>query len=167
MSNLPDMVEAFELYNELIYRYIYVRVARQRDVAEDLTQDVFLKAWQHRLGFDPRKSSLKNWLFVIALNTLRDHYRTRKAVQQLDETLAAPAVDSEERLDQKMKLDLILSRMRTMSEFEQELLTLRYISDLPLQDIAHIVSKKPTATRVAMHRAVQRLKEICNAEIKE
>lgn len=162
MTKAPDIVEAFELFNGMIYRHILVRVGWKKQVAEDLTQDVFLKAWKYRQNFDQNKSSLKTWLYVITNNTIRDYFRTRKnPPEQLPEYLAS-SFDLHRSQSDRQLYAFVLDKFGLLSESDQEILALRYIEDLPVKQISKITGKSYTATKVALHRAIKRLQEVCN-----
>lgn len=66
------------MYVDRIYRYIYYRVSSVAD-AEDLTQQVFLKAWQAIVRYKKRASPFIAWLMTISYNVIIDFYRTRKS----------------------------------------------------------------------------------------
>ena len=87
LETAEDLEGAFHLWNVQIFRTIYARTG-QRVIAEDITQETFLKAWKKRVMFDSEKATLKTWLFSIAMNTMRDFFRTemnRKVVELPEE----------------------------------------------------------------------------------
>ena len=77
LETSEDLEDAFLAFNVQIFRTIYARTG-QRVIAEDITQETFLKAWKKRETFNSEKASLKTWLFSIALNTMRDFFRGEK-----------------------------------------------------------------------------------------
>ena len=85
----------YEAYFDRVYRFIYFRVTDDQ-VAEDLSSQVFLKAWENLRRYHPRGPFLA-WLYAIARNTVIDSYRTRKQTVSLDE--AAPIASHEANLD--------------------------------------------------------------------
>ncbi|HNT30492.1 MAG TPA: RNA polymerase sigma factor [bacterium] len=164
MLDHSDLVTAFEQYNELLYKYVYVRVGEQ-DIAEELTQDVFLKAWHARSRFDPRKASLKTWLFAIALNTIRDHLRNPKIHAELNEE-TAPVLESVAQAVEHQQLhEQILALMHTLRPIDQELLTLRYINELSPREIAIIAQQPYGVIKVRLHRALTKLRNLCHGNL--
>lgn len=153
-----DIIQAFEEWNGPIYRYVYSRVG-SREMAEDLAQEVFVRAWKYRDSFDVKRSSLKNWLFAIAVNVLRDFWKERSGseVLELDDNVAAVG-DSEEKSD----VDFVLRQVRKLSEAEQELVLLRYGQDLKVADVAKILGKSFVGAKVALHRVMKKLRKLCN-----
>jgi RNA polymerase sigma-70 factor (ECF subfamily) len=76
----------YDCYADQIFRYLYFRV-EERSLAVDMTEDVFLKAWEKipQFGKDKRGLNFRAWLYRIAHNTVIDYYRTNKAEVSLDE----------------------------------------------------------------------------------
>jgi len=135
------------------------------ELAEDMTQEVFVKAWKSRDSFDEKKSSLKNWLFVIATNTLRDHFRKKKVeIFEIEEDIA----DESDLAAETEKSDLIscvFEKIKLLPERDQELLALRYKSDLQIEEVAEIIGMEYSAAKVAIHRAIKKLQSLCNDDI--
>lgn len=158
-----DDLEAVFLYlHEDIYGYIYARV-RERATAEDITQQVFVKAWEKRGQFRPKKGSLKNWIYAIALNAVRDHLRAHKnkPVAELPDDLS-----TDQQLEQEYKThdqhQLVLQEMQHLSHKEQDLLTLRFVQGYSIEEIGACMRMKYSATKVALHRATKKLRQRCN-----
>lgn len=164
------LIEAFEDHAVSIYRYIYIRIGMNREIAEDLSQEVFYKVWNRRNDFDKSKSSLKSWLYLIAQGLIIDHYRksTSKGKDkkaELDtEEIEKFGDTSNTDISDELLSEWILSKMKSLSEEEQELIILRYIEDENIKVISEIIGKKESATKVSIHRAINKLREIINEE---
>lgn len=74
----------YDTHRDGIHRYIFFRVA-DPELAEDLTSEVFLRAWGNLKTFRIGRSPFAGWLYRIAHNAVIDHYRTRKTVVPLEE----------------------------------------------------------------------------------
>ncbi len=159
-----DLEVAFVKYNEMLFRYAFIRL-RDKAVAGDITQDVFIKAWKYKDSYDSEKSSLKNWLFVIITNLIRDYYRknANKREQELDEELASDE-NIEITTEKKDTIQFVFKKIKYLSQREQELLILRYREDFTLREIAEMLEMKYSAVKVAVHRAIKKLQEICERE---
>ena len=84
---MPDIETLYAQYSTKVMGYIHARVRNRAD-AEDLCSDVFEKV-QRKLGeFDSSKASVSTWIFTITRNTVIDHYRRSKPVEELDENLS-------------------------------------------------------------------------------
>ena len=91
--------DLYEHYLDTIYRYIYYRVHNHQD-AEDLTETVFLKAWQSLPNYRIGKTPFVAWIYRIAHNMVIDHHRTRKETVPISEQphLRDEAVNLEEHI---------------------------------------------------------------------
>ena len=143
------------LWDELtpkLYGYL-VNTVRDRTLAEDLLQNTWQKAIEALPKFRERGAPFAAWLFAIARNECRQHWRKSNREIPLD-----PALHDQPVADQPepgIDLDRILG---LLSEDDRELLRLRYIADLPMNDIAKILNINIIAVRVRIHRALKRAK---------
>ena len=127
-----------------------------------MVQEAFIKAWQYRESFDSKKSSLKNWLFVITTNLLKDFYRKNKiTTEEINETIADDS-DIAQDIETNDLISFVFKKMKSLSEKEQNILSLRYKADLKIEDIAEIMNMSSSATKVAIHRAIKKLQSFCN-----
>jgi len=164
LNDAADLEAAFLAWNEQFFRYVFARI-RQQEVAEDIVQDAFTKAWEKRHSFQSGRASLRTWLFTIVVNTMRDHFRRqkRRGTDPLDDEIADD-IDIVHDVDTVVMSEFVLACLRMLSEREQELLTLRYINALSIQEVCHITGMKESAVKVAIHRAISKLRDICNAD---
>lgn len=151
----------YDKYVSRIYRFVLIKVSNKQ-IAEDLTQEIFLKVWQHLVD----KKDIRNFqsfIFRIAYNSVVDHYR-QNSKQELpldyaneNEDLATSDVSD---IDQKIDSDTLLQKIRDLKPEYQEVLLLRYIESLSIDEIAEITQKEKSNIRVLIHRALNKLKEI-------
>jgi RNA polymerase sigma-70 factor (ECF subfamily) len=141
-----------------IYRYLRTRVGSDRD-AEDLTEQVFLKAFESLETYEERGAPFAAFLYRVAYNTVVDHYRTKKSELSLEEIgeLQSDAVEIEKRLVDKERVKNIVTAMYALPEHYQEVIRLRIILDLTTQEVAEWMERKPNAVRVLLHRALKAL----------
>jgi RNA polymerase sigma-70 factor (ECF subfamily) len=78
----------YDLYLDTVYRYVYYKVGLQAE-AEDLTSQVFVKAWEAMPRYQWREIPFSHWLMRMARNAVIDHYRTAKPRGELDEALVS------------------------------------------------------------------------------
>jgi len=156
-----DLEKAFVEWNVLLYRYAYARV-QDKELAQDIVQDVFTKAWNSRNTYDSNKSSLKNWLFAILINTIRDHFRkSKQIVEQLSEDVRS-GEDVEYDAEIKDAVAFVFKKAQLLTEREQQLIKLRHTAGLSVQEISDVLGMEYSATKVAIHRAIKKLQGICN-----
>lgn len=151
----------YDKYVSRIYRFVLIKVSNKQ-IAEDLTQEIFLKVWQHLVD----KKDIRNFqsfIFRIAYNSVVDHYR-QNSKQELpldyaneNEDLATSDISD---IDQKIDSDTLLQKIRDLKPEYQEVLLLRYIESLSIDEIAEITQKEKSNIRVLIHRALNKLKEI-------
>ena len=154
--------EAFErLYAEHaepLLAFLIYRTA-DRELAADIHSDTFERVLTARARFDPRKASEKTWLYTIALNKLRDHYRRKAAEGRALERVAAGPGDPRPHLDQFEERDALLRGLEGLSEEEREAVALRYGADLSIREIAAVAGTRQPAIKGRLHRGLQKLRE--------
>jgi RNA polymerase sigma-70 factor (ECF subfamily) len=158
--------EAFEVlylhYMERIYRYIYFRVGDEAQ-AEDMTEDVFVRAWESLPKYRLGKSRFTSWLYTIAHNLLVDYYRRRNPVHISTEDLARysdPGDLPERIVSRKQEFDVLIKLIQQLDILEQEVLLLRFVEGLSHREIGAIIGKSQSASRVIQHRALKALRKI-------
>lgn len=148
----------YDAYVDRIYRYIYFRVSDDV-VTEDLTSQVFLKAWESLDRYTAGSSPYLAWLYTIARNLVIDYYRTKKATVNLDEVSQSHASDPGPDDDVQHRLDVqaVRDAMQTLTDEQQQVLTLRFIAGMSTEDIAKLMDKREGAIRALQMRALQAL----------
>lgn len=156
--------DLYEHYLDGVYRYVYCRVGNHQD-AEDLTETVFMKAWQSLARCYEEKALFRRWVFRIAGNAIIDHYRTGKQLLSLDET--TPVIDESMHLELNMAAQEDISRaltaVRQLSSVYQHVLVLRFANGLNIEETAHALKRTPGAVRVLQHRALKALQDVLAA----
>lgn len=150
----------YDKYVKSIYRFVYIKVGN-RQVAEDLTQDIFLKIWQHLVD-KKNVRSFQAFIFRIARNTVVDHYRSAKQELPLDYMPESVEMVEEMLLstDKNIDANILLKEITKLKPEYQEVLILRYIEDMSMDDIAQVMDKDKNNIRVTIHRALAKLKAI-------
>ncbi len=156
--------DLYESHLNQVFRYFYYRLG-QREDAEDLTEQTFLKAWQAIGGYDYRGAPFAAWIFRIAHNLLVDHRRRRSPAEKLDDDLevADDSAGPEEVAAQRLEAQELGQALRQLSDVEQSVVTLRFIHGLEHRTVARIVGKSEVATRSIQSRALGRLGRILSA----
>lgn len=155
--------ETTRIYNECfapVYRFLVLRV-RDKDVANDLTQDVFLKALPKiREGVADGFTTILPYLYRIARNTLIDYYRKKKSVRfEEDEVYLLEddthADDFAKNQDDREILERALFKL---SENERVVLTLLFMEEKTFAEIAVLLEKNEDAVRQIKSRALKHLR---------
>lgn len=144
-----------------IYRFLYFRVKGNKEVAEDLTQDVFMKAFKAFESYDPAVSE-SSWLYTIARNHLINYVQKERPGASLEEI--ENTVWDREPWDDKMasKHDhgRLSEAIKLLPSDDQKIVQLKYIEGWSYEEIAPIIGKNAVALRVQSFRALKALKAI-------
>lgn len=149
-------------YAEKIYAYLFFRSGRNRDLAEDLTSEVFLKALERFSTFNPKQSPFGAWIYTIARNHLIDHYRVSRVsipIDDVSETELVKAEDLGAEIDQKDKHARVVAAINTLPDSYREILTLKYLNGLDNNEIGAVLGKTQSNIRVLIHRSLTSLKQ--------
>jgi RNA polymerase sigma-70 factor (ECF subfamily) len=155
----------YDMHVDRVYRHIYYRVGNEAD-AEDLTQQVFFRAWQAIDRYKKMASPFIAWLMTISHNLVVDFYRTRKDKAYLeaeilaDDSAPTPERSAEASFEQQRLRRAILQ----LGGDEQQVVILRFIEGFEFAEIASLLKKKEGNIRVILHRALVKLRNILEKE---
>jgi RNA polymerase sigma-70 factor (ECF subfamily) len=160
-----------QLFAELVKRYqnfvftIILRYVESREDAEEISQDVFVKAYRSLADFRG-DSKFSTWLYTITSTTCITHLRRKKPdVFSLDqENVFARAENlnsgfSANDVEQKSKINMVNNAIALLSPDDAQVITLFYKAEQSLDEIATIMGLETNTVKVRLHRARQRLKE--------
>lgn len=167
MRAIDGDADAFgELYTrhmDAIYRYVYFRVGDERE-AEDLTEEVFVRAWTALPKYRPSKHPFTSWLYRIAHNLVVDYHRKQKPVDLPDQpelrwqANAAPG-STEDQVALRQDVAELIKAVRQLDEKEQLIVVLRFVEGLSHKEVAKIIGKSEVHCRVLQHRVLAKLQE--------
>ncbi|HVF95978.1 MAG TPA: sigma-70 family RNA polymerase sigma factor [Flavisolibacter sp.] len=160
-----------QVYARLVERYqnfvftIVLRYVKGREDAEEVAQDVFVKAFRSLADFKGA-SKFSTWLYTIATTTSLSFLRKKTLeVHSLDNEKVFAAADnidggmSASQVEQKSKVAMVSEAIKMLSADDAQVITLFYKGEQTLDEIAQILGKEPNAVKVQLHRARTRLKE--------
>lgn len=170
----PEDAELTELYQR--YAYMLLNFIRRhvstREDAEDVLLEVFMAAWEQNALASMRAGERLAWLRRVAHNKSVDIHRRslRRATVPLEE-IAEQVYDGDERDPEQLALrseanDLLRSRLADLSELQQEVLRLRFASDMRCSEIARQLNKREGAVRMVLARALNLLRGIYHQQEK-
>jgi RNA polymerase sigma-70 factor, ECF subfamily len=174
---LDDMDSIVATYEQRIFRFHLISI-RDRDVAQTLTQDTFVRAWSARSTFRG-DCSVSTWLMRIALNLVRDHTRTDRfrfwkrvsetAVDISDISSHVPHRDSsmESRLIASEQMTLVWESVAQLSERQRTIFLLRFLEELELSEIATITNLPISTVKTHLYRALATIRARHNATLKD
>ncbi|MEK7583381.1 MAG: sigma-70 family RNA polymerase sigma factor [Patescibacteria group bacterium] len=148
----PDeLAKQWDATTPKLFGYL-VNVLRDKALAEDILQSTWLKALQALPRYQPR-NKFEAWLFAIARNECKQHWRGGNREVPMDPEAHDIPDDRSSQQHDSILVDQIMAKM---TEDDRELLRLRYIADLSMNEIAAILKINIIAVRVRVHRALKR-----------
>jgi RNA polymerase sigma-70 factor (ECF subfamily) len=162
-----DRTAAAQLYARLqprVYRQAYLMV-RNADVASDLTQEAFARAFSRLDDYDPQRASFATWVYAITLNLTREHWRTTQRQARIADKLAGVLSrfsrhDPERALDQadaRAELEEALDRLPAS---QREAVVLVDVQQLSVDEAAQCLGLSAGNVRVRVHRGRKRLQAL-------
>lgn len=153
----------FHEFSPHFFRFFLLRTMN-REAAEDLTQQVFIKIIQKISSFDKNKGLFSSWAWQIARNSLKDYYKKKKSLSLNDffEGQIPNLIENNDNVINKIKLAEVLREVRKLSGEEQEVFSLHYLSDLPYRKMSRILGKSENALRVMIYRINRKIRKVFN-----
>lgn len=154
--------QLYDAHVDDLYRFIFYRVSDQQ-TAEDLTSQLFIKAWDNLGRYESRGVRFSAWLYQIARNMVIDHYRTRKetvALEPIATMKPDPAANVSKYIERKLEGEWVRSMLEHLTDDQREVLTLKFINGLSTKEVATVMKKKQGAIRALQMRALQALAKL-------
>jgi RNA polymerase sigma-70 factor (ECF subfamily) len=155
--------ELYQLHLDAIFRYVYYRIGDTSD-AEDLTEQVFLKAWEALPGYKQRGNPFTSWLYRIAHNIVVDYHRHQKRTvpmpppEKIDRASEQPT--SLERVIRAEEAAALAEAIAQLSDEQQHVIVLRFIEGRKHAEVARIIGKSEGACRIIQYRALTTLNQL-------
>jgi len=150
----------YDNYFMQIFKYLLIRTNTKED-AEDMTEIVFMKAWEHLPNFGEKKKerNFHAWLFRIAHNTLIDRYRTKKESLSLESALQIKSTNAEPEkiVLQNEKVKMIRKAIKMLDEISREVIMSRFFGGLSHKETAQLVGVNENNVRIIQYRALKKL----------
>jgi RNA polymerase sigma-70 factor, ECF subfamily len=164
ISELEDIDALVRLHRPKVFRFVAFSVS-DRDAAESITQDCFLKAHLTRHQFRG-DCSISTWLMRIAFNLVRDHTKSQKfrfwknaAATAIDASdvsqhLASKASSAEEQLIAKEQVETVHRALQDLSGKQRSIFVMRFVEEMDLSDIAAATGMSLPTVKTHLYRAV-------------
>lgn len=158
-------------HQEALFRLVVVRTRSRMD-AEDIVQDVFLKAYT-KLGRLKKGAAFRSWLYQIALNKVRDHYRRKKVraifgsldemtEHDLPETAQTPA-GGYTLVARKAFWTDFYQMLECLAKMEREVFLLRFFDEMSINEISRILGKGESTIKTHLYRALRKVRDRAEA----
>jgi RNA polymerase sigma-70 factor (ECF subfamily) len=161
-----DFLNFYEKHRKQVFRFVFYRVGGSRELAEDLTQEVFLKAFQAFERFDPSRAT-SAWILTIARNHLINHINRspqHASLEDFEGTLSA-SKDLRERFATNQEEQLLLDTIATLPEEEAKLIRMKYLEGWSYEELSPEFGKTPGTLRVRASRAFKMLRDRLKGKI--
>ncbi|MDP3970804.1 MAG: RNA polymerase sigma factor [bacterium] len=149
-----DFIQLYRHYVKRVFRFLLARTSN-KELAEDLTQETFLTVLNKIVNYTPSGAPFSSWLFQIAINHARMHFRKHKNYQFTDIEAIAEILPNQPTYQQEW-MDFYLALYK-LTDADQELLLMKYVDDMPNQNIAEVLGISENSCGVKLHRALKRL----------
>jgi RNA polymerase sigma-70 factor (ECF subfamily) len=157
----------YDQHHLALFRYIWLRVG-ERTLAEDLTGDVFVRMLAALPRYRPSPVSFRAWLYRIARNRVIDHYRKEgdRHSTPLEQAEAQKADDQAPLtlFERKLTLERLRRALESLDQTQREVVTLRFLSGLSLQETAGVMGKTEAAIKALQHRGLATLRSTLSEE---
>jgi RNA polymerase sigma-70 factor (ECF subfamily) len=154
--------QLYEDYFDKVYRYVTIKIGDKME-AEDITQQVFLKAIRSISSFKWRGVPFSAWLFRIAHNQVVDYFRKhkKKITVALEESMIVDDDgDPREMLDRKLDGERLAAASRNLTAAQQEVISLRFAGEMSIAEVARAMGRSEGAVKALQHSAIVSLRKI-------
>lgn len=146
-----------------VYRHVYYRVSNQAD-AEDITQEVFARAWKAIDKYKKTGAPFITWLITIASHLIADHYRSRQKMTKIDEIYKNnpynQMINPEEQAEVSFNNTRIKEAVLKLKGDKQRVILMHFIDGFSYEELAKALNKSENAVRVIQYRALADLKRL-------
>ena len=155
--------ELYSIYLDRIYRYVFHQV-KDKMTAEDITEEVFIKAWKAIDSCRGKEQTFLPWLYRIAQNQMIDNLRSRRKHPTIEietvDTAGGPQLEAEVDWERQELLGMIAC----LPQNQRQVIILKFIEGLDNREIADIMGKSQGAIRVSQMRALAKLRKDLGGE---
>jgi len=154
--------ELYDRFVERVYRYVYFRTGSHTE-AEDLTEQVFLKAWEAIGRYRWQGRPFLAWLYRLAHNAHIDHVRSQRPTTSLTNDqrpldLASPSASVE--LRRTLDAEVIAGALAELTIEQQQVIVMKFIEGLDNEQIAQLMDKREGAIRALQMRALMSMRRV-------
>ena len=175
ISELENIDALIRLYEAKVFQFVAFSVA-DRDAADSITQDCFLKAHLTRNQFRG-DCSISTWLMRIAFNLVRDHTKSQKFrfwknaaataidAQDVSQHLASGTSSAEAQLIARERVEIVHRTLQKLSDRQRSVFVMRFVEEMELADIAMATGMSLATVKTHLYRAVGAVRERLGATL--
>ncbi|AJD91337.1 RNA polymerase sigma factor SigX [Jeotgalibacillus malaysiensis] len=163
----------YKEYQQDVFQFL-IYMVKNKDTAEDLLQEVFIKVMNSYHRFEG-KSSEKTWLFSIAKNVTIDYFRKQKTIRKRvmdhfdwgEREISGQEPLPEEIAEQSEQVKKLYTCLDYCTTDQKMVIITRYIQDLNISETAEVLGWSEGKVKTTQHRAIKKLKELMSDEEEE
>ena len=153
--------QLYENHFDKIFRYVVLKIGNQAE-AQDMTQQVFVKAYESIGSYQLQGVPFTAWLFRIAHNQMVDYVRKQSKRQTvwLDETIQVrDDSDLEHDVETKIEMEQVVTASKQLTKAQREVISLRFAGGLSITEAAKTMRKSEGAIKALQHSAILALRK--------
>lgn len=150
--------EIYRIFLDRIYRYVFYEV-KDRMTAEDITEEIFVKAWKAIKSYRGQGQSFSAWLYRIAHNHIVDNFRIQRPHLSLDTEISYEISDPGQETDRYLAQQQVLELVSCLPSQQKQIIILKFVEGMDNREIEEITGKSQGAIRVMQMRALATLRE--------
>lgn len=156
-----DFVSFYNKYVDKIYKYVFFRVGGSRELAEDLTQDIFTKALDAFDRYDPSISQ-SAWIYTIARNHIINHAQKQRPQMDMEdaESEISLAVDWVSAVELSYERGRLTDALKELPDHEATLVRMKYLEGWKFADLEDVLGTSSGTLRVQATRILKKLRSI-------
>lgn len=165
--------QLYEMHHEATAAFVRQRLGNHRQRAEDITAEVFLRAFRKLDTFTWKGKSLRAWLFTIARNMVADHYKALSTkrltfvedIREESDYWAAPDCAPEDVVLAGFANSELHAAVSELTGLQRRVIILRFFGELTVEETAVALGRSEGATKTVQYRAVRSLQRIIGAGV--
>ena len=160
IGKMTDIESLYQRYAPDVRRFALF-LSGDPVVADEITSDVFVSAWQARARI--RQPTVKGYLFAIARNLYRDRQRRHERHAQLDEQMTDKRINAQTHMEQTAEVRAVLQALQQLPELDRTALLMRALDEMPYEEIAETLGIPIVTAKVKVYRARLKLMQARDA----
>lgn len=162
LNTKKDFLTVYDEHSDAVYRRCLFKTS-DHEIAVDLMQEAFTRTWNY-IAEGKEVRNIKAFVFTVANNLIKDHYKKKKAVAMADMGDFDPhrIADEVESIDDKVQVEEVIRALQRLKESDRDILTLSMLDGFGPKEIGEIMGERENTVSVRLHRARARLRSVLN-----
>lgn len=162
------LLALYEQHKTAIYTYVYHRVGRRDDIAEEIVSDVFVRMVSNLDNYKPLGKPLLAWLYTIARNRITDHYRAVGRANESEitgfERDSTPSPEAQ--VAQNLQMAQVQDALGNLTDPQRDVLILRFMNEMSVNETAELMNRNEGAIKTLTRRAIAAVQRQLRPEVR-